>query len=107
MKTVNPVQEFRLSYQCRTDFICGYTFSFTQPPARQRPCREVVCPIMAFKSGFCKVRSWETAHFAHSGTDNDQSRACRPSAVRTSRAPWITRTIRTDAFSTRYAMTYE
>jgi hypothetical protein len=24
MKTVNTVQEFRLSYLCRSDFICGY-----------------------------------------------------------------------------------
>jgi len=24
MKTVNPVQEFHLSSQCRSDFICGY-----------------------------------------------------------------------------------
>ena len=26
MKTVNVAQEFRLSYQCRSDFICGYKF---------------------------------------------------------------------------------
>lgn len=31
MKTVNPAQEFRLFYQCRSDFICGYKFFLNRP----------------------------------------------------------------------------